>query len=122
MESLLALKAATVESHDGPLPELQEKIEVGVEHAVAQLMGLFGGGAGHLRQHWALLFDHAMTVSTILSPSLDRDEVRSSPNQPFHPAQNRSFVCVAKNFALIRCVLQTIALMGFLEQYSSGKR
>jgi len=42
---------------------------------VAQLMGLFGGGAGHLRQYWMLLFDHAMTTSTILSPSLDRDEV-----------------------------------------------
>ena len=65
---------------------LQEKIEVGVEHAVVQLMGLFGG-AGRLRQFWGLLFDHALTISTILSPSLDRDEVGPGSLAIFGSAQ-----------------------------------
>ena len=73
-----------------PLPELQEKIEVGVGASVAQMMRLFSGHMDdqghnmvkgqrrenlHLMQYWMLLFDHAMTISTILTPSLDRDEV-----------------------------------------------
>jgi len=84
------------------LPELQEKIEVGVGTSVAQMMQLFSGNMNeegrngrrreylHLMQYWMLLFDHAMTISTILTPSLDRDE--------------------------------TIALMGFVEQYANSKR
>ena len=69
------------------LPELQEKIEVGVGTSVKQMMQLFSGNVNeegrdgcrrehlHLMQYWMLLFDHAMTISTILTPSLDRDEV-----------------------------------------------
>ena len=92
VEALLELKASMAsDGSDGqataqPLPELQEKIEVGVEASVAQMMGLFGegrkekkqGGLGEeiqLVQYWGLLFDHALTISTVLTPSLDRDEV-----------------------------------------------
>jgi hypothetical protein len=75
------------------LPELQEKIEVGVGTSVAQMMQLFSGNMNeegrngrrreylHLMQYWMLLFDHAMTISTILTPSLDRDEVSASQHE-----------------------------------------
>lgn len=92
VEALLDMKAAAERGTSAaaemqPLPELQEKIEVGVGTTVAQMIQLFNGTANaegrsgrwrehlHLMQYWLLLFDNAMTISTIITPSLDRDEV-----------------------------------------------